>query len=113
MRLPFEIFKPVSTPLYDFFGCNVHPLGSVELPMIIGCHLGQAKVFTNFLMVDTSLVYNVIIRRPILNALQAGALIYHLVMKFFTAVGVGVIYGNQVDACHCYTLILKEKGNNY
>lgn len=112
IRLPYEIFKLTSTSLYGFFSCSVPPLRGVELLVTIGNHLAQAKIFTNFLMVDTPSIYNVIIRRPTLNALRVVASTCHLIMKFPTVIEVGMVYGNQVEAYHCYALALKEKENS-
>lgn len=69
-------------------------VGGVDLLVTAGSHPTQAIVSTNFLIVDTSFVYNVIIRQPTLNALRAIVLMYHLALKFPTPIGVGVILGN-------------------
>lgn len=34
-------------------------------------------------------------------------------MKFLTTTRVGVVYDNHVEACCCYGLALKEKGNSH
>lgn len=63
-------------------------------------------------MIDIPLVYNVIIRHPILKALWVVTSTYHLAMKFPTIAGVGIIQGNQVEVCKCYTLAMKENESN-
>lgn len=64
-------------------------------------------------MVDILSIYNVIIRHLTTNALQIVASIDHLAMKFSTAIGIGVVRGNQVKACCCYTLTMKDKRSNF
>lgn len=54
-------------------------------------------------------VYNAIIGRPTLNALQAVTSIYHLVIKFLTLAKIGVIRRNQVEVYCCYALAFKEQ----
>lgn len=69
-------------------------------------------IFTKFLVVDVSSVYNIIIGHPTLNALRAIEYINHLTLKFQTTIRIDVVQGNQVEVHHCYALAMKEKKNN-
>ncbi|GMN66109.1 hypothetical protein TIFTF001_035194 [Ficus carica] len=55
-----------------------------------------------FIVVDRSSVYNIILRRLTLNALKAVVSTYHLAMKFPISNGVGVFRGSQEEAKKCY-----------
>lgn len=46
------------------------PIKGLELFVTVGSHLIQASVMTNFLIVDIPLVYNAIIKYPIMNAFE-------------------------------------------
>lgn len=91
MGLTPKVFKPANTPLYEYSRYNIQLVEGVELIMKVDSHLTKVIVFTNFLMVDTPSVYNIIIGRLNLNALRAIASTYHLAMKFPIATGVSVI----------------------
>lgn len=112
MSLPPKVLKSTNTFLYRFLGCNIQPIGKVKLPMTINSHSSQATVFTNFLVIDILLVYNVIIGHPTLKALQVVASIYYLAIKFSITIRVGVIQGNQVKVRRYFALAMKENGSN-
>lgn len=109
IRLSREVFKPTNIPFYELSSYNVQPLRCVEFLVTASNHLTQQIVHTNFLVVDTTSVYNIIIGQPTLNALQVIMSTYHLAMKFPITVGVGVVYSSQVKACKCYALPLQRK----
>lgn len=113
MGMPPTIFKLANTPLYGFVGHSIQPYREVELLMTAGSHPTQPIVLTNFLIVDSPRVDNVIIRRPTLNALWTIASMYHLVLKFSMSAVVGVFYGNQVEACYYYALALKGPSSTH
>ena len=64
-------------------------------------------------MVDAPLAINRIIGRPLLKALKAVTLIYHLTMKFPKTKGIGKVQGNQYNSRECYNkfLWIVEKDN--
>ena len=65
-------------------------------------------VMVDFLVVDRSSAYNMIIVRPTLNKLKVITSTYHLMMKFPIKDGVGELRGDQVVAQKCYNMSLKE-----
>ena len=66
-------------------------------------------VSLGFLVVCTSLAYNVILRRSRLNALRAVISTYHLLVKFPTKVEVREIRGDQLMARQYYLVAIKGK----
>ncbi|GMN28351.1 hypothetical protein TIFTF001_051655 [Ficus carica] len=93
---------PVLTPLYGFAGECVKAEGVITLPVTMGEDLAQITRMVNFLVVDRPSVYNAIIGRPTLNAMRAVTSTYHLMMKFPTENGIGVVVGSQKEARICY-----------
>lgn len=85
----------------------------MELLITTSNHLAQTTIFANFLVVDAPSIYNAIIEQLTLNALQAITSTYHLTLKFLTPARVGVVHGNQVEACCCYALALKGQTNTH
>ncbi|GAV78298.1 hypothetical protein CFOL_v3_21766, partial [Cephalotus follicularis] len=71
LRIPADQLKPVKTPLVGFAGEAIHPLGSINLSLVVGTAPRQTKVEMTFLVVDTPSPYNAIVGRPGLNLLEA------------------------------------------
>ena len=69
----------------------------------------QATTIVRFLIVDAPSVYNVFLGRPSLNAIKAIPSAYHMVIKFPTANGVGMVRGDQRVARECYSASMKQK----
>lgn len=67
MRLRQEQLRPVNLPLVEFGGMKVQPMGIITLPIVVGAYPQQITKEVNFLIVDCSSSYNVIIGRPTLN----------------------------------------------
>lgn len=63
-----------------------------------------------FLVIDTPLVYNSILSRPILNALKIVST-YDLLMKFLVTKGVGEIKGDQYEVRKCLAIALPQKNS--
>ncbi|XP_058103487.1 uncharacterized protein LOC131247057 [Magnolia sinica] len=97
----------VKTPLLGFSGGRVIPEGSIQLLLTTGDKQDQVNMMINFLVVDCP-VYNTILSRPSLNALQAVVSTYHLAMKFLTNQGVKLVRGDQHDTRQCYTMPLRD-----
>ena len=56
----------------------------------------------NFVVVDCSSVYNVIIEHPTLNIIQAITSTFHLLVKFPTFEGIGVLEGQHAQSRELY-----------
>ena len=60
-----------------------------------------------FLIVDAPSAYNMLLGRPSLNAIRAIPSAYHMVSKFPTENGVGMVRGDQRVARECYLKSMK------
>ena len=91
------------TPLYGFSGEKVDIMGSVQLPVTLG---ESPKIVTRqvlFIVIkSTSVAYNIIRGRPILNDMRVIISPCYLLMKFPTPNGVGQVRGDQKKARTCY-----------
>ncbi|GAV57527.1 hypothetical protein CFOL_v3_01064, partial [Cephalotus follicularis] len=71
LRILADQLKPLKTPLVGFAGEMVHPLGSINLSVVVGTTPRQTQVEMTFLVVDIPSTYNAIIGRPGLNLMEA------------------------------------------
>ncbi|GAV59927.1 hypothetical protein CFOL_v3_03458, partial [Cephalotus follicularis] len=71
LRIPADQLKPVKTPLVGFAGETIHPLGSINLSVVVGMSPRQTQVEMTFLVVDIPSPYNAIVGRPGLNLMEA------------------------------------------
>ena len=62
-----------------------------------------------FLTVDAPSACNMFLGRPSLNAIRAIPSAYHMVVKFPTENGVGMVRGDQRVARECYLTSMKQK----
>ena len=108
MGIGRETLEPVNACLRGFSRERVLPLGSVQLVFTLGDPPCQATTTVRFLIVDTPLAYNMLLGRPSLNAIRAVPSTYHMVIKFLTANGVGMVRGNQRIARECYSASMKK-----
>ena len=106
MKLERDQLHPVYSPLVGFGGMRVQPVGTITLPVVVGEYPQQVTKDVNFLMVDCSSSYNVIIGRPTLNSWKAVTFTYHLSVKFPTEYGVGEVQGDQLAAKKYYLAML-------
>ena len=104
-----EKLEPVNTHLRGFSGERVLPLGSIQLVLTLGELPCQATTTARFLIVDAPSAYNMLLGRPSLNAMKAIPSAYHLVIKFPTIHGVGMVRGDQRVARECYTASMKQR----
>ncbi|XP_073313529.1 uncharacterized protein [Primulina huaijiensis] len=103
-------FEPVSTPLYEFVGHTILPLGQIVLPLSLGTDPQRVTKMISFIMVDTLSAYNGILGRPALRDFRAVASTYHQKLKFPVGKGVGVLCGVQKFARRCYEGVVREEG---
>jgi hypothetical protein len=108
MGIDRERIKPFASPLVGLGGEVVFPIGIIPLPVTAGTTPRLATVMVDFLVIDRSSAYNAIVGRPALNNLKAATSTYHLMMKFPTEEGVGVVQGNQLAARKCYNTSMKK-----
>ena len=94
MGIGREKLEPVSTRLRGFSGEKVLPLGSIKLVLTLGDPPCQATTTARFLVVDAPSAYNMLLGRPSLNALKAVPSVYHMMIKFPTISGVGMVRGD-------------------
>ncbi|KAL5575413.1 hypothetical protein UlMin_017112 [Ulmus minor] len=104
LKLPDKTLKPVKNPLRGFSGNEVMPLGRITSKVVFGTAPCQSLVGVNFLVVDSPSVYNTIIRRETLHALRAVVSTYHMLLKFPTPNGIGIIDGAQTVNRETYEL---------
>ena len=109
MDIRREKLEPVSTHLRGFSGEKVLPLGSIQLVLTLGDPPCQATTTTRFLIVDAPSTYNMLLGRPSLNAIKAISSAYHMMIKFPTTSGVGMVRGDQRVARECYSASMKQK----
>ena len=89
-----EKLELVNAYLRGFSGETVLPLGSIQLVLTLGDPPCQAMTTVRFLIVDAPSAYNILLGRPSLNAIRVTPSTYHMVIKFPTANGVGMVRGN-------------------
>ncbi|KAM1776045.1 hypothetical protein ACFX15_042039 [Malus domestica] len=97
------------SPLINFSGDIVQPLGSIHLPFTIGTGPYTVTITTNFLVVNCPTAYNVIFGRTGINDLKAMVSTHMLLMKFPTPFGNGYIRGDQLSARSCYNTSVKQQ----
>ncbi|KAL5538915.1 hypothetical protein UlMin_042374 [Ulmus minor] len=115
-------FDPIKSALYGFTGDSIHSEGVLNLPVELGMHPCQHIQSVEFVVVDCPSSYNAIIGRPTLNAIRAVTSTYHLLVKFPTIGGIGILKGeqqasrdiyeaaNRSSNAHCMNIIKTCKG---
>ena len=91
MGIGREKLEPVNTYLRGFSREKVLPLGSIQLVLTLGEPPCQATTTARLLIVDAPSAYNMLLRRPSLNAIKAIPSAYHMIIKFPTIHGVGMV----------------------
>ena len=109
MGIGREKLEPVNTHLRGFSGEKVLPLGSIQLVLTLGDPPCQVTTAVKFLVVDAPSTYNILLGRPSLNAIKAIPSAYHMMIKFPTTSGVGMVRGDQRVARECYSASVKQK----
>ena len=103
MGIGREKLASVNAHLWGFSGERVLPLESIQLVFTLGDPPCQATTTVRFLIVDAPSAYNILLGRLSLNAIRAIPSAYHMVIKFPTANGVGMVRGDQRIARECYS----------
>ena len=109
MDIERERLEPVSTHLRGFSGEKVLPLGSIQLVLTLGDLPCQATTTARFLVIDAPSAYNMLLGRPSPNAIKAIPSAYHMMIKFPTVSGVGMVRRDQRVARECYSASVKKK----
>ena len=109
MGIGREKLEPVNSHLRGFSRERVLPLGSIQLVLTLGDPPCHATMAVRFLIVDVPSTYNMLLGRPSLNAIRAIPSAYHMVIKFSTTNGVGMVRGDQRVARECYSASMKQK----
>ena len=109
MGIGMEKLEPVNAYLQGFSGERVIFMGSIQLVLTLSDPPCQATTAVRFLIVDTSSAYNILLGRPSLNVVRAIPFAYHMVIKFPTTNGVGMVRGNQRIVRECYSALMKQK----
>ena len=109
MGIGREKLEPINAHLRGFSGERVLSLGSIQLVITLGDSLCQATTAIRFLITDSPSAYNILLGRPSLNAIRAIPSAYHMVIKFLTTNGVGMVIGDQHVARECYSTSMKQK----
>ena len=109
MGIGREKMELVNTHLRGFSGEKVLSLGSIQLVLTLGERPCQATTTARFLIVDAPSTYNMLLGRPSLNAIKAIPSAYHMIIKFPTIHGVGMVRGDQRVARECYTASMKQR----
>ena len=104
-----EKLASINAHLWGFSIERVLPLGSTQLLLTLGDPPCQATTTVRFLIMDDPSTYNILLGRPSLNAIRAIPSAYHMVIKFPTANGVGMVQGDQRIARECYSASMKQK----
>ena len=94
MGIGREKLEPVNAHLLGFSGEIVLPLGSVQLVLTLGDPPCQAITTRKFLIVDAPSAYNMLLGWRSLNAIRVVPSAYHMVVKFPTENGVGMVQGD-------------------
>ena len=94
MKLSQERLRPFTSPLVSFTGDRITPRGIIRLTSIASTYPSQISKEIDFLVVDYSSTYNVILGQPRLNKLKVVTSTYYLKVKFPTAYGIREIQGD-------------------
>ena len=104
-----EKLEPVNAHLRGFSKERVLPLGSIQLVLTLGDPPCHATTTVRFIIMDAPSAYNILLGRPSLKAMRAIPSAYHMVIKFPTANGVGMVREDQRITREFYSVSMKQK----
>lgn len=88
MRIDLGRLRLSPMLLKGFLRDTVQPLNAITLPILVGKGPFTATTMADFLVVNTSLSYNVILELSILNSLRAFTSTYHSKINLLMEIGV-------------------------
>ncbi|KAL5571889.1 hypothetical protein UlMin_021486 [Ulmus minor] len=98
MNLVGVKIEPTASSLSGFTGDSISSEGILNLPVELGSSPCQHIQAVDFVLVDCPSPYNAIIGRPTLNKIRAVTSTYHLLVKFPTVGGIGILEHRDVFA---------------
>ncbi|KAL5543255.1 hypothetical protein UlMin_010965 [Ulmus minor] len=102
MNLVGVKIEPTASSLSGFTGDSISSEGILNLPVELGSSPCQHIQAVDFVLVDFPSPYNAIIGRPTLNKIRAVTSTYHLLVKFPTVGGIGILRGDQTESREIY-----------
>ncbi|KAL5551863.1 hypothetical protein UlMin_002039 [Ulmus minor] len=102
MNLVRVKIEPTASSLSGFTGDSISSEGILNLPVELGSSPCQYIQAVDFVLVDCPSPYNAIIGRPTLNKIRAVTSTYHLLVKFPTVGGIGILRGDQTESREIY-----------
>ena len=99
----------MATPLVKFNESSTQPFGMIERLVLMGIHPQQVSTITNFIVVEASSAYNVILGRPTLNRARAVVSTHSLFIKFLTPKGTKILMGDQATTRSFYITSLRRE----
>ena len=91
MGIRKEKLEPVNAHRKGFFRERVLSLGLIQLVLTLGDSPCKATTAVRFVIVDAPSAYNILLGRPSLNSIRAVPSAYHMIIKFPTGNGVGMV----------------------
>ncbi|ONI01911.1 hypothetical protein PRUPE_6G166600 [Prunus persica] len=88
LRINRALLDKRMPPIYAFEGTQVQPLGNIHITLTIGECPNQATTVTNFVIVDCSTTYNVVLGQPTFTELDVTISYRTLMLKFTNAHGI-------------------------
>ncbi|XP_058099823.1 uncharacterized protein LOC131244195 [Magnolia sinica] len=108
MGIDRSCLRPVRTSLHGFAGDKVISERAISLPVTTGEGQNQVTLLVDFLVLNTSLAYNVTLGRPSLNAMRVVVSTYHLMMKFPAIGMIDYLRGDRREARCCYVVEVRK-----
>ena len=102
MNLVGVKIEPTSSSLSGFTGDSISSEGILNLPGELGSNACQHIQVVDFVIVDCPSPYNTIIGLPTLNKIQAVTSTYHMLVKFPTVGGIGILRRDQTESREIY-----------
>ncbi|XP_021722425.1 uncharacterized protein LOC110689906 [Chenopodium quinoa] len=87
LKLQTKDLSLVPYSVTGFNGSATYPDGKITLPVTIGKDLAARNIMAEFLVMDVTSVYNVIMGRPMIHQIQGVVSIYHQLMIYVSDEG--------------------------